>query len=57
MTSVLEEFGCRLFLEMPPGHVLSELAKEAFPEVKSLAVAEAHSGTRCTSSLDIHSNN
>jgi malonate decarboxylase epsilon subunit len=39
-TSVLEELGCRLFLEMPPGHVLSELAREAFADVRSLAVGE-----------------
>jgi malonate decarboxylase epsilon subunit len=40
-TTVLEELGCRLFLEMPPGHVLSELAKEGFPEVGTLAVGES----------------
>jgi malonate decarboxylase epsilon subunit len=39
-TTVLYELGCRLFLEMPPGHVLSELGKEAFPEVKTLAIGE-----------------
>src|ERR1700730_14591113 len=27
-TTVLEELGCRLFLEMPPGRVLSDLARE-----------------------------
>ncbi len=37
-TTVLEELGCRLFLEMPPGQVLSNLAKESFPEVKTLAL-------------------
>jgi malonate decarboxylase epsilon subunit len=40
MTTVLEELGFRLFLEMPPGHVLSSLAKEAFPDVRTLAVGE-----------------
>jgi len=40
-TTVLQELGCRLFLEMPPGHVLSELAREAFPDVRTLAVGEA----------------
>src|SRR5882762_1802375 len=40
-TTVLKELGCRLFLEMPPGHVLSELAREAFPGVRTLAVGEA----------------
>jgi len=39
-TTVLTELGCRLFLEMPPGHVLSELAREAFPHVKTLAIGE-----------------
>jgi malonate decarboxylase epsilon subunit len=41
MTTVLEELGFRLFLEMPPGHVLSVLAKEAFPDVQTLAVGES----------------
>jgi len=41
MTSVLEELGCSLFLEMPPGHVLSELAKNGFPQVKTLAIGES----------------
>jgi malonate decarboxylase epsilon subunit len=40
-TTVLEELGCRLFLEMPPGHVLSDLAREAFPEVKVLALGQS----------------
>jgi malonate decarboxylase epsilon subunit len=40
MTTVLEELGFRIFLEMPPGHVLSVLAKEAFPDVQALAVGE-----------------
>ena len=39
-TTVLEELGCRLFLEMPPGHILSELGREAFPDVRTLAVGE-----------------
>jgi malonate decarboxylase epsilon subunit len=41
MTTVLEELGCRLFFEMPPGHVLSELAKEGVPQVKTLAIGES----------------
>jgi malonate decarboxylase epsilon subunit len=40
-TAVMTELGCHLFLEMPPGHILSELAKEAFPDVKTLAVGES----------------
>ena len=41
MARVLQELGCRLFLEMPPGHVLSELAKEIVPEMRTLAMAES----------------
>jgi malonate decarboxylase epsilon subunit len=37
-TTILEELGCRLFLEMPPGAVLTALAKESFPEVRALSV-------------------
>lgn len=37
-TTVLEELGCRLFLEMPPGAVSTALAKDAFPEVRPLSV-------------------
>ena len=40
-TSVLEELGCRVFLELPPGQVLSDLAREAFPEVKTVAVSRS----------------
>jgi malonate decarboxylase epsilon subunit len=40
-TTVLEELGSRLFLEMPPGHVLSDLAQEALPEVKTLALGQS----------------
>jgi malonate decarboxylase epsilon subunit len=40
-TTVLNELGCGLFLEMPPGHILSKLAHEAFPNVRALAVGEA----------------
>ena len=39
-TTVLTELGCRLFLEMPPGHVLTELGREAFSGVRTLAVGE-----------------
>jgi malonate decarboxylase epsilon subunit len=39
-TTVLEELGCRVFLEMPPGHVLSQLAREAFADVRALAIGE-----------------
>jgi malonate decarboxylase epsilon subunit len=40
MTTVIEELGFRIFLEMPPGHVLSDLAKEAFPDLQTRAVGE-----------------
>ena len=39
-TTVLTELGCGLFLEMPPGHVLTELGREAFSDVRTLAVGE-----------------
>jgi hypothetical protein len=29
-----------LFLEMPPGHVLTHLAEEAFPYIETVAVGE-----------------
>jgi malonate decarboxylase epsilon subunit len=37
-TTVAKELGCNLFLEMPPGHVLSDLAKENLAEVTAFAV-------------------
>jgi malonate decarboxylase epsilon subunit len=40
-TTVLEELGCRLFLEMPPGHVLSELAEQNLSGVNSVPVDSA----------------
>lgn len=43
-TSVLEELGCRVFLEMPPGQVLSDLARESLPEVKTLALGRSTLG-------------
>ena len=41
-TTVLKELGSSLFLEMPPGHVLTDLARESFPEeeVKILAMSQ-----------------
>jgi malonate decarboxylase epsilon subunit len=41
-TTVLKELGCSLFLEMPPGHVLTDLARESFPEeeVRTLAMSQ-----------------
>jgi malonate decarboxylase epsilon subunit len=37
-TTVLEELGCKVFLEMPPGHALSDLAEENLPGIKSVPV-------------------
>jgi malonate decarboxylase epsilon subunit len=37
-TTVLKELGCNLFLEMPPGHTLSDLAEENLPGIKSVPV-------------------
>ncbi|HYZ74293.1 MAG TPA: malonate decarboxylase subunit epsilon [Chthoniobacterales bacterium] len=38
---VLKELGCTLCIETPPGHVLTNLAKQSIPEVKSVAMAES----------------
>ena len=40
-TSVAQELGCQLFLEMPPGHVLSDLIHENFPEVEAYPVSSS----------------
>lgn len=37
---VLQELGCSLFIEAPPGHVLTKLAKQSVPDAKSIALAE-----------------
>jgi malonate decarboxylase epsilon subunit len=37
-TTVLKELGCDLFLEMPPGHILTDLARENLPGVNSVPV-------------------
>jgi malonate decarboxylase epsilon subunit len=36
--SVLEELGCRVFLEMPPGHILRELSRQDHPTVAAIAM-------------------
>ena len=53
-TTVLEELGCRLFLEMPPGRVLSALAREAFPDVKAVPIGQGtlQAALRAASSRD-----
>ncbi len=40
-TSLLYERGTRLFVELPPGRVLTNLASAAFPQARALAVAES----------------
>ena len=37
-TTVLQELGCNLLVEMPPGHVLTDLANENLPGITALAV-------------------
>jgi malonate decarboxylase epsilon subunit len=39
-TIVLQELGCTLLIETPPGHVLTNLAKQSIPDVKSISLAE-----------------
>ncbi|MCM3790514.1 malonate decarboxylase subunit epsilon [Domibacillus indicus] len=39
-STVLYENGTRLFIEMPPGNILSRLAAKAFPEARVMSVAE-----------------
>jgi len=38
--TVLHEVGVRLFLEMPPGHTLTNLAAEAFEDARALALED-----------------
>ena len=40
-TIVLQELGCTLSIETPPGYVLTNLAKQSIPGVKSIALAES----------------
>ncbi|MDV2685960.1 malonate decarboxylase subunit epsilon [Alkalihalophilus lindianensis] len=39
VTTTLYELGVRLFIEMPPGQVLTDLSKQSFPEARSIAVS------------------
>lgn len=41
VSSVLYEKGTRLFIEMPPGKVLTNLVAQAFPNSRALSVAES----------------
>lgn len=40
MTTLLHERGARLFVEVPPGRVLTGLAEAAFPEARAVAAEE-----------------
>ena len=40
-TVIIKELGCNLFLEMPPGHILSDLARENLSDVKSVPINSA----------------
>jgi malonate decarboxylase epsilon subunit len=37
-TTVAQELGCRLFLQVPPGHALTDLAQENVPEIQAHTV-------------------
>jgi malonate decarboxylase epsilon subunit len=47
-TGLLFELGVRLFVELPPGRVLADLATAAFPEARAIAVADAGAGSAAT---------
>jgi len=47
-TSLLFELGVRLFVELPPGRVLTDLATAAFPEARAIAVDDAGVGSAAT---------
>jgi malonate decarboxylase epsilon subunit len=47
-TTLLFELGVRLFVELPPGRVLTDLATVAFPEARTIAVADASVGSAVT---------
>lgn len=52
-TQVLAEIGTRLFIEANPGHVLSSLAHEAFPDLMALSVADSTWSSIIRTSKDI----
>lgn len=47
LTTNLYERGARLFLEFPPGHVLTDLATETFPLARAVAVATSRASDIC----------
>ena len=44
-STVLYETGTRLFIEMPPGHTLTNLASGAFDDVRALALEDSRFDT------------
>lgn len=46
-TSLFYELGARLFIEMPPGHVLTDLAKNAFSAARAVSVSDSGIKTAC----------
>ena len=46
--TLLYELGCRLFVESPPGEVLSNLVRSSFPEARAVALDEAPLATVVT---------
>jgi len=43
-TTVARELGCTLFLEVPPGHVLTDLILDSFQDVKAYPVTPERTG-------------
>jgi malonate decarboxylase epsilon subunit len=39
-TTIAYERGIRFFLELPPGHTLTDLASTAFPDARSIALSQ-----------------
>jgi malonate decarboxylase epsilon subunit len=50
--SVLREAGSHLFLELPPGNVLTRIARSRFPECRCMAFDETNIGSLRIASLD-----
>ena len=38
---ILQELGCTLSIETPPGHILTNLAKQSIPDARSIALADS----------------
>jgi malonate decarboxylase epsilon subunit len=53
-TSVAQELGCQFFLEMPPGHALSDLVRQNLSEVEAYPVVSGQhrqASQTCSKSL------